>query len=104
MISEKTLEQLFYILKGLFWILYFLSLIGVWTAAPQYLHVVDNTMKIIIASILLYFFNPWKKTVCTKFHRKLVFTAAMFLFFSVSFTSVLNSYPYKFIKFFNDFS
>jgi len=94
--TQKTLEHGFYMLKTVFWLMYFVSLIGVWAAAPAYLHILDNTMKILVAITLIYFFNPWKKTVCTNFHRQLVFTSAMFLFFSVSFTSVLQSYPSKF--------
>jgi hypothetical protein len=96
--AEKTLEHVFYIMKTSFWILYILSLVGVWASAPKYLNLLDNIMKIVVSVILIYFFNPWKKTKCTNFHRKIVFTSAFFILFSVSFNSILQAFPYHFFN------
>jgi len=87
--TEETLEYTFYISKILFWIFYILTILGVWTNAPNYLNFTNEIMKIIIAIILIYFFNPWKKTKCTKFHREVVFSSAIFILFSISLNKLL---------------
>jgi hypothetical protein len=87
--TVETLEHAFYISKTLFWIFYILTIIGVWTQAPTYLNFITETMKVIVAFVLIYFFNPWKKTKCTDFHREVVFSSAIFLLFSISFNSLI---------------
>ena len=87
--TEETLEQAFYMSKTLFWIFYILTIIGVWTQAPTYLNFITEAMKVIVAIVLIYFFNPWKKTKCTDFHREVVFSSAIFLLFSISFNSLI---------------
>ena len=87
--TEETLEQAFYMSKTLFWIFDILTIIGVWTQAPTYLNFITEAMKVIVAIVLIYFFNPWKKTKCTDFHREVVFSSAIFLLFSISFNSLI---------------
>jgi hypothetical protein len=79
--------------KLLFWFLYIITLLGVWDKAPEYLNAVDETFKVVIAFILIYFFNPLVKTECTGFHRKVVFTSAIMLLFSSSLKSILQNVP-----------
>ena len=87
--TEETLEHAFYMSKTLFWTFYILTIIGVWTQAPNYLTFITEVMKVIVAIVLIYFFNPWEKTKCTNFHREVVFSSAMFLLFSISFNTIL---------------
>ena len=91
----KTLENIYNITNIFFWIFYIMSLIGIWAAAPKYLDYVDNIMKTLVACILIYFFNPLKKTKCTPFHKKVVFSSAFFILLSVSFNTLLQIFPFK---------
>jgi len=91
--NEKTLENVFTIVKNLFWVFYILTILGVWSAAPKYLNLIDEIMKILVVVILLLFFNPWKKTICTDFHRQVVFSSAIFLLFTISFKTILQNLP-----------
>jgi len=85
----KWVEKAYFYTKAALWCLYMLTLFGVWDKAPHYLDTVDEIFKVIIGLILLFFFNPWKKTQCTAFHRKVVFSSAVMLLLSSSLKSML---------------
>ena len=89
----SVLEKTYLITKFVFWILYIIVLLGVWAAAPKYLDIVDDVLKIVVGLPLVYFFNPFTKTVCTNFHRKVVFTSAIILLFSSSLKTILQNIP-----------
>ena len=89
----SVLEKTYFITKFVFWILYIIVLLGVWAAAPKYLDIVDDVLKIVVGITLVYFFNPFTKTVCTNFHRKVVFTSAIILLFSSSLKTILQNIP-----------
>ena len=89
----SVLEKTYLITKFVFWILYIIVLLGVWAAAPKYLDIVDDVLKIVVGMTLVYFFNPFTKTVCTNFHRKVVFTSAIILLFSSSLKTILQNIP-----------
>ena len=89
----SVLEKTYFITKFVFWILYIIVLLGVWAAAPKYLDIVDDVLKIVVGMTLVYFFNPFTKTVCTNFHRKVVFTSAIILLFSSSLKTILQNIP-----------
>ncbi len=61
--------------------------------SPKYLDIVDDVLKIVVGMTLVYFFNPFTKTVCTNFHRKVVFTSAIILLFSSSLKTILQNIP-----------
>ena len=92
-IKTKYLEYVYTWTKYLLFTLYALTIIGVWNKAPQYVGTVDDIFKIVVGFILLYFFNPLRKTKCTVFHRKVVFSAAIFLILSSSLRSILEMIP-----------
>ena len=92
--KQRILEKTYFITKFVFLMLYIIVLLGVWSAAPKYLNIVDDILKIIVGATLIYFFNPWTKTVCTNFHRKVVFTSAIVILLSSSLKSVLQNIPY----------
>ena len=89
----SILEKTYFITKFVFWILYIFVLLGVWSAAPKYLDIVDDFLKIVVGFTLIYFFNPFTKTVCTNFHRKIVFTSAIILLLSSSLKTLLQNIP-----------
>jgi len=71
--------------KILFYILYFLAFFGLWDKAPIYFKDVDYFFKIFIAIMLIILFNPLtNKTTFTKLHKKIVFSAGVFLLTSTS--------------------
>jgi len=87
----SILEKTYFITKFVFWALYIIVLLGVWGSAPKYLNIVDDVLKIVVSLTLIYFFNPFTKTVCTNFHRKVVFTSAVFLLLSSSIKTILQN-------------
>ena len=93
MIKSKHLEFVYTWTKYALFSLYALTIIGVWKEAPTYISTVDDIFKIIVGFILLYFFNPLRKTKCTPFHRKVVFSAGIFLILSSSLKGVLEMVP-----------
>lgn len=72
---ERTYTWLKIALIGLFYI----SLFGFWKGAPEYLNMLDNVFNITVAMILIYFFNPLRKTICNDFHRRVAFSAGVAL-------------------------
>lgn len=92
--KQHILEKTYFITKFVFWTLYIIVLFGVWSAAPKYLNMVDDVLKIVVGVTLIYFFNPWTKTVCTNFHRKVVFTSAVILLLNSSLKSFLQNIPF----------
>ncbi len=63
--------------------LYMLIFFGVWSEAPAYLRMIEHARAVLVSLILIYFFNPWRKSVdFSEFHRRVVFTAGIFLFVS----------------------
>ena len=88
------LEKTYFSIKFVFWILYIIVLFGVWAAAPKYLNIVDDVLKVVVALTLIYFFHPWKHTKCTDFHRKVVFTSAIILLLNSSLKSFLQNIPF----------
>ncbi len=72
------------------YILYFIAMLGLSSLAPQYLSYLRIFLKIYIALLLIYFYNPisYKKKNFTDFDRKLVFSAGIFLLLS---TTIVNS-------------
>jgi len=93
MIKSKYLEYMYTWTKYILFSLYALTIVGIWKKAPDYIGTVDDIFKIMVGFILLYFFNPLRKTKCTAFHRKVVFSAGIFLILSSSLKGFLEMVP-----------
>jgi hypothetical protein len=92
-VKEKTYKatQLTYMwTKIALTLLYISGFLGIWKEAPSYLHTIDLIFNIIIAIILIYYFNPFKKTICNDFHRKVVFSAGLAILLQTSLMQYLN--------------
>ena len=72
------------ILKVIFFILYILVILGVSSSAPQYLSIIEIIFMTLVAVILIYFFNPFTKTVCNDFHRHVAFSAGAAILLQLS--------------------
>jgi len=90
----KHYERVYYYCIFIIYILYGLSFLGIWNKAPIYLENMNNFFKLFISIVLIYLFNPLRKTTtCTDFHMRIVFSAAMFLITSTTFSAIkLNIY------------
>ena len=92
----NLVETAYNVLKIIFFILYILVILGVSTKAPQYLSVIENIFMTLVALILIYFFNPFTKTVCNNFHRQVAFSAGAAILLQLSIFRYLE--PTKIIK------
>ena len=80
----KLIEKAYNTLKIIFFIVYVLVILGIGTKAPQYLQIVETAFMTLIAIILIYFFNPFTKTICNDFHRHVAFSAGAAILLQLS--------------------
>jgi hypothetical protein len=81
----ELVEKVYNILKILFFVIYILVILGISAAAPQYLLIIENIFMTLVALILIYFFNPFTKTICNDFHRHVAFSAGAAILLQLSF-------------------
>ncbi len=91
-----VVERAYNYLKILLVITYILVLLGLSSKAPEYLLMVENLFMTLIALILIYFFNPFTKTICNNFHRHVAFSAGIAILLQLSLFRFLE--PTKLIK------
>ena len=73
-------EKIFHLSYAIYYIIYILSLIGVSVVAPTYLSSFTMIIKIYIAALLIWRFNPLKKGYsCTKYDKEIIFSSAILL-------------------------
>lgn len=78
------------------YILYISVLIGVFSTVPEYVNVINSFVKVSIACVLLYKFNPFQKNyVLTKFDKQIVFSSGIFLLLTTFVGEYLVSYESK---------
>lgn len=88
----KYYEKLYYYGKYTLYALYIVAYLGLWDKAPKYLDDFDYYLKILIALLLMYFFNPFHKIQhFEKFHRDVAFSAGFFLLATTALTSIKNA-------------
>ena len=80
----ELVEKAYYILKILFFVIYILVILGISSSAPQYLNIIENIFMTLVALILIYFFNPFTKTICNDFHRHVAFSAGAAILLQLS--------------------
>ena len=69
------------------WYIFFaLSKLGLWKNADMYLDKSAYYLKMYIAIMLLYYFNPLRRIEYTKYHKSMVVTAALFIIVTSTFT------------------
>lgn len=86
---HKKLLNWIFRLTGLVFII---SLIGVYSKAPQYLNTLNMIVKLYISIFLIIYFNPRSKHTFTEFDRSIVFKAGIFLLLTTGSTHALMSY------------
>ena len=90
--NQLNWHQTFFLIILYFsWILYTLSLFTYFEFHLEKLSfIINQVLKIYIALVLMYKFNPWfGKRNCTDFDKNLVWHGSFFLFISTILTSIL---------------
>ena len=86
----KLYERLFLYLTNTWYILFALASLKLWNFAEIYLERITYYYNLLIALVLMFYFNPFIKTKITLVHRKMVFSAAFFVFISIGFGSLID--------------
>ena len=83
---NKIYQDIFLYGLNFSYILYFLAMLGITSLAPEYLSQLRIFLKIYVALLLIYFYNPvtYKEKKFTDFDRKLAFSAGIFLLLSTT--------------------
>ena len=89
----KIYERTYLISKIIFWILYFTSILNIWSRSPEYLDMFNELLTIFIGGVLVYLFNPIYKNKMTPFHKSIAFDAGILILFSSSFKNILLNIP-----------
>ncbi len=74
------------------YILYIVAFLRIGTHNPQYLDLLQVYMKYYVTIFLLIRFNPFVKSQFTDFDRKVVFSSAIFLLTTTTFTQYANKF------------
>ena len=85
----KLYERLFIYLTNTWYILFALANLKLWNFAEIYLERITYYYNLLIALVLMFYFNPFIKTKITPVHRKMVFSAAFFVFISIGFEGLI---------------
>jgi len=89
----KLYERIYDWGRLVFWILYIITLLGIWREMPHYLEKADDIFKILVGFLLIYIFNPWFNKTITKHHKQMVFEAGIMLLLSSSIKARLKKVP-----------
>jgi len=85
----KLYERIFDLGRIGFWILYAVTILGLWNRAPHYLEKADDIFKIFVGGVLMYLCNPWHKKMISGHHKKIIFEAGIMLLLSSSLKSLM---------------
>lgn len=78
------LTKIYYYLTYTIYALYVIIYLNIWNKAPQYLVSFDYILKLLVGSLLVYYYFPFNNTEYTKVHRDLAFSAGIFLITSTT--------------------
>jgi hypothetical protein len=74
------------------WFLYIIIALGLSANAPQYLDILQYSVKIYVSLFLVYRFNPFRKVRFNSLDAKIAFSAGMFLLATTAIDQMLKSY------------
>ena len=92
---SKLQEKLFYVSVILSYLLYGLTLFGLYKKAPKYLYTLNMAMRIYVSLFLIIRFNPYVKNSFTEFDRKIAYTSGIFLLLTTTATDIVMNYVKK---------
>lgn len=85
---KRLLNWSFY----LSYLLYGLTLIGIYNVAPEYLHTLNLFIKIYVALFLIIYFSPFTQHKINEFDKNIVFTAGIFLLMTTAVADLLHPF------------
>ena len=92
-------KDLYYWTQVIYYILFSFSLLGIYLVSPVYLPIITNFVKLYIAILLIWKFNPYHHTN-THIHsheRSLIFSSAIYLLLTTTFGDILQDYGQSFV-------
>lgn len=92
-IVEKISPQVYFLLIGIWYIIYFVTIIGLAYVDPIYVKTLNTIIQTFIAFVLFVRFNPFqKKMICNKNDRIFVLASCFFLLLNDEFTDYIQSF------------
>ena len=74
------------------YVLYFMSYIGFYSLAPQYIQLLDEILKIYVGLFLVIKFNPIFKHKFDSFDKDIAFSSGIIILLSTTFTTIISKY------------
>tara|TARA_B100000035_G_C20924356_1_gene519971 strand:+ start:556 stop:897 length:342 start_codon:yes stop_codon:yes gene_type:complete len=87
-----NMSNIYFLLNFIFVILYIISYFD--ASLHKYLDILNEIYKLFLATVLLYFFNPWSKKNLNKFNKKIGFSAGLLLLLTTSISVLIKNIPF----------
>jgi hypothetical protein len=92
-VVEKISPNLYFILIGIWYIIYFVTIIGLAYVDPIYVKTLNTIIQTFIAFVLFIRFNPFQKNmICNQNDRIFVLASCFFLLLNDEFTHYIQSF------------
>ena len=92
-IVEKISPQLYFLLIGIWYMIYFITIIGLAYVNPVYVKYLNTIIQTFIALVLFIRFNPFqKKMTCHRNDRIFILASCSFLLINDEFTDYIRSF------------
>lgn len=89
----QKMEVIFNYIVYLFYVLYFISLVGIFYVNPKYLIIIQLCIRYFVLGFLLLRFHPFQKNIhFNVFDQQIVFSSALFLLATTSISTLVNYY------------
>ena len=86
----KFYEKLFIYLTNSWYILFILASLKLWNLAQLYLNKITYYYNLLVALVLIVYYNPFVNTKITPIHRKMVFSSAFFLLVTIGLENLID--------------
>ena len=90
---EKVSPQVYFILIGIWYIVYFVTIVGLAYIDPKYVKTFNMIIQFFIAFVLFIRFNPFQKRItCNRNDRMFVLASCFFLLVNDEFTDYMRTF------------
>jgi len=87
---DKVKKPIYILTVGSLYLLYFVTLVGLYYVKPNYIQIVSNIAHTFICLFLIIRFNQFRKQIVLReFDEKIIFGSALILLFNLSITQYL---------------
>ena len=92
-IVGKISPQVYFLLIGIWYVVYFVSIAGLAYIEPQYVKTLNTVIQTFVAFVLFVRFNPFqKKMICNRNDRIFILASCFFLLLNDEFTDYIRSF------------